>query len=256
MLDIKLSPVSQNFIKNTKTNKVQIQDTKTNEPKKDSFAKNYKKEATFLGILGGGVLVFGMGFLAYKGKLGKKAQETFQGFVSKIKTKTIAEDIKQPEIIEPQKTNPIEQKIIVKADSTTIPLLEDNKKIEPKTKLEIEPKVELKTSPEVELMEQKATTEAIKVENEPLCKETIVELDLSKENIPTIEVVEPQTMPEMTSETVVEFEQPKKEDILIAEISENPETKTHSAIELTPIEKEKSTNKLAEIMKDINIVRL
>ena len=80
--DIKLSPINQKIIQDKQTNQNSANtDLKVpdNGLKQDTFVSRHKKAITFGSILGGIGLAVGAAFLAYKGKLGSKAQ----GFVKR-----------------------------------------------------------------------------------------------------------------------------------------------------------------------------
>ncbi len=247
MIDIKLNPANQSYTKNQKS---QIQNQKPNAAKQDSFIKKHKKEVIVGGILASIVASFGMGYLAYKGNFGKKAQEIVAGFVNRIKSKaptnTKTDDVKPPKnATEPDLT---------KKKPPENGAVKDFKIEDTKEK-------DIKINPEAELIEQKPTAA---IENTEMPKEindieNAIELELSKEDIPVVELADVKAMPEVSADSIVEIEPIKKEDVLTLEtdkIDTMPEMSADSIIELSPIKKEKSTVNLAEIMKDVNIIRL
>ena len=84
--DIKLSQLNQKFIQdkqakqNNASASLKVQDDGL---KQDTFVKRHKKAIAFGSILGGIGIAVGTAFLAYKGKLGAKAQEFVYGFINK-----------------------------------------------------------------------------------------------------------------------------------------------------------------------------
>ncbi len=136
MNEIKLSQVNQKYIENRALN--QTNNVKNNTPtpikdnrlKQDTFVNSHKKEIVIGGVLGSIALTLGLGTLAYKGKLGSKAQELTQNIISKFKKSAPkAGDIETP------KAAKAEPKAPTKVETTAIEL-EPNKLFE---EVELEP---------------------------------------------------------------------------------------------------------------------
>ena len=208
MSDIKLSQASQKYIEDNKIrqNTEIKQVAKDNGLKQDTFVAKHKKEVVAGGILGTVALAFGMGVLAHRGKLGSKAKEIVDGFLSKI-TKKFAnnnniEQTKVPQKPEPSASAPKKpivdsgdsiktldtqqpvqkpEKPIadpvnpIKTSDTQQPVQNQKKPIESETKIPNEQAASIKTEPKVE---QKIEVESI---DEAIAKSDTTEPLLQKE---------------------------------------------------------------------------
>lgn len=226
MNEIKLSQVNQKYIENRALN--QTNNVKNNTPtpikdnrlKQDTFVNNHKKEIVIGGVLGSIALTLGLGTLAYKGKLGSKAQELTQNIISKFKKSAPkAGDIETP------KAAKAEPKAPTKAETTAIEL-EPNKLFE---EVELEP-IENFNLKEAKSIDISDNFELAEIEPFEL-KETKLEPLKNIEEV-TDEVAEKVEVPEKlsTDNPIEKVESKAQTEIKEAEIKEAPTKETPSEV--------------------------
>ena len=217
MNEIKLSQVNQKYIENRTLN--QTNNVKNNTPapikdnglKQDTFVNSHKKEIVIGGVLGSIALTLGLGTLAYKGKLGSKAQELTQNIISKFKKSAPkAGDIEVP------KAAKAEPKAPTKVETTAIEL-EPNKLFE---------EVELEPIEDFNLKEAKSIDVS---DNFELAEIEPFELKETKLEQITDEVAEKVEVPEKlsTDNPIEKVESKAQPEIKEAEIKEAPTKKLY-----------------------------
>lgn len=220
MNEIKLSQVNQKYIENRTLN--QTNNVKNNTPapikdnglKQDTFVNSHKKEIVIGGVLGSIALTLGLGTLAYKGKLGSKAQELTQNIISKFKKSAPkAGDIEVP------KAAKAEPKAPTKVETTAIEL-EPNKLFE---------EVELEPIEDFNLKEAKSIDVS---DNFELAEIEPFELKETKLEQITDEVAEKVEVPEKlsTDNPIEKVESKAQPEIKEAEIKEAPTKETPSEV--------------------------